>query len=228
MDRLAGQVWDDEFSQVRNPANAPRFRQAGGIQVITPKGSIAGQIPKQLPELLMMERGLPALQKATQLSDEVMELLDDEATLRGAKHFGATMYSVSHWAKFYTHHWYAVSKAYKFNLAESAEYKCCRDGVDETTVHIFQCTDRNEVHCEHCRKLTEFLADQWIPNGLLRLIEAGIDLALHSDNTHQGEAWDGDDKGNNEEKRVAQFLNDDEINMEYNAAFRQQTIIGWE
>ena len=95
--------------------------------MITLEGSIAGQIPKQLPELITTERGLTALQKATELSDEAMELLDDEATIRGAKHFGATMYSVAHWAKFYTHHWFRASKAYKFNIAESAECKCCRD-----------------------------------------------------------------------------------------------------
>ena len=51
--------------------------------------------------------------------------------------------------------------------------------------------------------------------------------ALQSDNTHQGEAWDGDEEGNVVEKRVAQLLNDDEISMEYKEAFRQQTIIGW-
>ena len=62
----------------------------------------------------------------------------------------------------------------------------------------------------------------------LHLIEVGIDLALQSDNIHQGEAWDGDEEGNNEEKRVAQLLNDDEINTEYKDAFRQQTVIGWE
>ena len=44
---------------------------------------------------------------------------------------------------------------------------------------------------------------------------------------HQGEAWDGDEDGNDEEKRVAQLLNDDEINLEYKEDFRQQTIIGW-
>ena len=176
----------------------------------------------------MIEHGLPALQKATQLSDEAMELLDDEASLRGAKHFGAAMYSVAHWAKFYTHHWYTASRACKFKQAESAECKCCRDGVDKTTAHIFQCTDRTDVHREHSRKLTELLADQQLPNGLLHLIEAGINLASLSYNTHQGEAWDGDDEGNEIEKRVAQLLNDDEINMEYKEAFRQQTIIGWE
>ena len=63
---------------------------------------------------------------------------------------------------------------------------------------------------------------------LLHIIEAGIDLALLSDNTHQGETWDGDDDGNEIEKRVAQLLNDDEINTEYKKAFRQQMIIGWE
>ncbi len=227
-DRLAGRAWGEEFSHVQNQANAPLFRHNGGIQVITSAGSIAGRIPKRLPELLTMERGLPALQKATQLTVKAMELLDNEATLRGAKHFGATMYSVSHWAKFYTHHWYTASKAYKFKLADSAECKCCSDGVGETTAHIFQCTDRNDVHRDHRRKLTELLAEQQIPNGLLHLIEAGIDLALHSDNTHQGEAWDGDEDGNDEEKRVAQLLNDDEINTEYKDAFRQQTVIGWE
>ena len=77
------------------------------------------------------------------------------------------------------------------------------------------------------QKLTELLADQQLPNGLLYLIEAGIDLALLSNNTHQGEAWDGDEEGNTEEKIVAQLLNNDEINMEYIEAFRQQTVIGW-
>ena len=38
--------------------------------------------------------------------------------------------------------------------------------------------------------------------------------------------WNGN--GNDEEKRVAQLLKDDEINLEYKEAFRQQTIIGWE
>ena len=126
--------------------------------MITSEGSIAGRISKRLPELLTMERGLPALQKATQLSDAAMELLDNEATLRGAKHFGATMYSVSHWVKFYTHHWYTANRACKFGQAESAECKCCIDGVTETTAHIFQCTDRNEVHLEHHQKLTALLA----------------------------------------------------------------------
>ena len=162
------------------------------------------------------------------MTDEAMTLLDDEATLRGAKHFGATMYSVSHWAKFDTHHWYTASRAYKFGQIDSAERKCCRDGVEETTAHIFQCPDRNEVHLEHHRKLTELLADQQLPNRLLHLIEAGIDLAFLSNNTHQGKAWDGDDEGNDEKKRVAQLLNNDEINLEYKEAFRQQTIIGWE
>ena len=45
----------------------------------------------RLPELLTTERGLPALQMATQLSDKAMELLDDEATLQGTRHFRATM-----------------------------------------------------------------------------------------------------------------------------------------
>ena len=175
-----------------------------------------------------MERGMPALQKATQMTDESMKLLNDEATLQGAKQFRATMYLVSHWTKFYTHRWYTASRAYKFSLAESAECQCCRDGFKETTAYIFQCPNRNEIHIEHSQKLTELLADQQILDRLLHLIEAGIDLALLSDNTHQGEAWDGDDEGNEIEKRVAQLLNDDEINMEYKEAFRQQMIIGWE
>ena len=196
--------------------------------MITSEGSIAERIPKRLPELLTTERGLLALQKAIQLSDKAMELLDGEATLGGAKHFRTTMYSVSHWAKFYTHHWYTASRACKIKQAESAECKCCRDGVNETTAHIFQCTDRNEVHLEHHQKLRALLADQQLPNRLLRIIELGINLALLSDNTHQGEHWDGDEEGNNIEKRVAQLLKDDEINMEYKEAFRQQTIIGWD
>ena len=108
------------------------------------------------------------------MTDEATKLLDDEAILQGAKHFGATMYLVSHQAKFYTHHWYMARRAYKFGLAESAECQCCRDGVKETTAHIFQCPNRNEIHLEHSRKLTELLTDQQIPNRLQHLIEAGL------------------------------------------------------
>ena len=61
---------------------------------------------------------MPALQKANQMTDEAMTFLDDEATLRGAKHFGATMYLVLHWAKFYTHHWYMASRAYKIGQVD--------------------------------------------------------------------------------------------------------------
>ena len=138
------------------------------------------------------------------------------------------MYLVSHWAKFYTHHWYTASRAYKFGLVDSAECQCCKDGVEETTAHIFQCPNRNEVHIEHRWKLTELMADQQLPNGVLHLIKVGIDLALLSGNTHHEETWDGDEEGNDEEKRVAQLLNNDEINMAYKEVFRQQTIIGWE
>ena len=74
---------------------------------------------------------MPALQKATQMTDKAMNLLDDEATIQGATHFGATMYLVLHWAKFYTHHWYMVSRANTFGQVDLAECKCCRDGVQE-------------------------------------------------------------------------------------------------
>ena len=76
-----------------------------------------------------------------------------------------------------------ASRAYKFGPAESAQCQCCRDGVEETTAHISQCPNRNEIHILHSRKLTELLADKQIPNELLHLIEAGIDLALLSDNS---------------------------------------------
>ena len=75
----------------------------------------------------------------------------------------------------------------------------------------------------------ELLADQhMIQNGLLHLIEVGIELALLSYNTHQVEARDGDEEGNVEENRVAQLLNNDEINLECKESFIQQMIIGWE
>ena len=69
------------------------------------------------------------------------------------------------------------------------------------------------------------MAEQWLPNGLLHLIEVGIDLVIQSDNTHKGEYWDGNDDGNEVQKKVAQLLNDDEINTGKDA-FRQQTVIG--
>ena len=160
MDQLAGRAWGEEFSHVQNQANAIRFRNAGDIQVITSTGSIAGRISKKFLELLTKERGMSALQKTTQMTDKAMKLLDDKATLQGAKHFGVRMYMVSHWANFYTHHWYTASRAYKFGQTESAECQCCRDGVEETTAHILQCTNRNEIHIKHSQKLMEVLADR--------------------------------------------------------------------
>ena len=70
------------------------------------------------------------------------------------------------------------------------------------------------------------MAKQQIPNGLLRLIEAGIDLVPQSNNTHQGEHCDRYGDVNKVVKRVAQLLNDNEINTEYKDAFRQQAVIG--
>ena len=81
VDRLAGRARGEEFSHIQNQENAIRFRHPGNIQVITSTGSIAGQILKRFPGLLTTERGTPALQKATQMTDEAMNLLDDEATL---------------------------------------------------------------------------------------------------------------------------------------------------
>ena len=119
-----------------------------------------------------------------------------------------------------------ASRVHKFSLADSAECQCCREGVEKTIAHIFQCPNRNEIHIDRRWKLMELLADQQIPNRLLYLLEAGIDLALTSSNTHQGEAWDGDVNGNEVEQRVAQLITDDNINGEYKEAFRQHTIIG--
>ena len=80
---------------------------------------------------------MSVLQKTTQMTYEAMRLIDDEATIQEAKHFGVTMYSIAHWAKFHTHHWYTASRAHKFDLADLAECQCCREGVEETAAHIF-------------------------------------------------------------------------------------------
>ena len=166
MDRLAGRAWSEEHNHKTNQANATHFRHADSFQVITSNGSITGRVPKRLSEILMMERGMPALQKTTQMTDEAMRLIDLEATIQGEKKIGATMYSIAHWAKFYTHHWYMASRSHKFGLADSAECQCCREGAEETTSHIFQCPNRDEIHIDHRWKLTELMADQQITNGL--------------------------------------------------------------
>ena len=111
--------------------NIPRPRN-GGISQGLPwcGGSRATRTSRSIPEMgLCFRHMMPALQKATQMTDKAIKFLDDEATLGGAKHFGVTMYSVSHWAKFYAHHWYTASRSYKFGLAESAECQFCRDRV---------------------------------------------------------------------------------------------------
>ena len=77
VDRLAGRAWGDKFRHVQNQANAIRYWHTGDIQVITSTGSIAGQISKRLSEILTTERGMPALQKATQMTDKAMKLLND-------------------------------------------------------------------------------------------------------------------------------------------------------
>ena len=88
VDQLEGRAWSKEHNHITNQANATRFRHAGSIQVIPSNGSIAGRILKRLPEILTMERGMPALQKTTQMTDEAMRLIDDETTIQGVKMFG--------------------------------------------------------------------------------------------------------------------------------------------
>ena len=80
-DRLTGQAWGDEFSYAQNQANAIQCWYTGDIQVITSTGSIAGWISRRLPELITTKRGMPALQKATEMTDKAMNLLDDKVTL---------------------------------------------------------------------------------------------------------------------------------------------------
>ena len=63
------------------------------------------------------------------------------------------------------------------------------------------------------------MAEQQQPNGHLRLIEAGIDLAQQSDNAHQREQWDSDADGNVVENRVAQLLHDDRSIMNIRTHF---------
>ena len=82
VDRLAGRAWSEEHNHKTNQANATHFRHADSFQVITSNGSITGRVPKRLSEILMMERGMPALQKTTQMTDEAMRLIDDEATIQ--------------------------------------------------------------------------------------------------------------------------------------------------
>ena len=77
--RQAGRAWSEEHNHITNQSNAPRFRHAGSIQVIASNGSIVGRISKRLPEILTTERGMPALQKTTQITDEATRLIDDEA-----------------------------------------------------------------------------------------------------------------------------------------------------
>ena len=72
------------------------------------------------------------------------------------------------------------------------------------------------------------MRDIEVPNYLLNLFEAGIELTLIDGDTHSGEDWNGNINGSTMDRTIWELLYDDTIPQQYKTVFQQQMKLGWE
>ena len=65
-----------------------------------------------------------------------------------------------------------------------------------------------EVHNEHNQIFVQQIRETEAPNHLLRLFEAGIELALINKDTHSSEDWIENPNGSMIEMTISELLND--------------------
>ena len=75
-------------------------------------------------------------------------------------------------------------------------------------IHILRCSSKNEVHTEYNQIFERHMREIEAPNCLLRLFEAGIELALINGDTHSGEDWNENPEGSMTKIAISELLND--------------------
>ena len=65
--------------------------------------------------------------------------------------------------------------------------RCCDEGKTETIRHVVHCKSRAMIGKKKMKQFTELIRQIEMPNGILKLLEGGIDLVLSGGETFRGE-----------------------------------------
>jgi len=109
----------------------------------------------------------------------------------------------------------------------SDQCRCCELNVVETMEHILQCPTRDPTHSTFFSKFLELMRDKEILNDIVRLFEAGINIAVLTPLRCSYDDTYTDDDDIMTDARVTKILTDETIREDRQEAFKQQTRMGW-
>jgi len=99
--------------------------------------------------------------------------------------------------------------------------------VAETTDHILQCPTRETVHSTFYTKFIALMREKKLPNDILELFDASIDIALFTPLRLSFDEAYIDAADIMTDERVTTILNSDKIRPDRREAFAEQTRMGW-
>ena len=145
-DKLTGKAWTSTPSTLMPPTTSPtndniaiRFTQCSSLQVLHKEKSISGNVARQLPIRVTINKGKEGMMKAAKYTSAQMRLVDYQAMNAGSNKFRGSPYARVHWAKHQGNHWFTEEKASKFGNMMLPTYRCCNEGKAETIQHAIQC-----------------------------------------------------------------------------------------
>ncbi len=193
-DELAERAWtptpSPSLTPTMNPTNnniAIKFTQCSSLQVLHKEKSISGNVARQLPRRITINKGKEGTITAIKYTSAQMSKIDYQAMNSGSRKFRSSPYARVHWAKHQGNQWYTEEKANKFEDSISATCRCCDKGKKESIRHVIQCKSRTTIHEKKLKQFTELMQQVEMPNDILKLMEGGIDLVLSGGETHRGE-----------------------------------------
>ena len=188
---------------------------------------MSGKIARRLADDINRRRGLQQLQKILRLEDEIFGLIDWESFGPATNTFTKTVSSRAHLCKHVSAHWFTEARAHKFDNLVSDRCQCCQLDVAETTDHILQCPTRDTVHSMFYTKFIELMQEQELPNDILELFDASIDIALFTPLRFSFDEDYIDAADIMMDERVTKILNNDNIRPDRREVFAQQKRMGW-
>ena len=234
-DELAGSSWKPTPSPSIPPTMSPtknniaiRFTQCSLLQVLHKEKSISGNVARQLPRRITINKGKERMMKEVKYTSAQMSLIDYQAMNTGSKKFRSSPYAQVHWAKHQGNQWYTEEKASKLDSMKSPKCRCYDKGKMETIRHVIQYKLRATIHDRKIKQFTELMRQVEMPNDILKLLEGGIDVVLSGGETYRGENWHDNDNIAQNDERIKTLLEDTSFREDAKEAFIQQMEMGWE
>ena len=225
-DHYADRAWRTPSRPHCSPI-AITFHHHHSLQIQVPSGSMSGKIARQLADDINTRRGLQQLQKVFHLDDDTFSTIDWKSFNTASTKYTKTTYSRAQFSKHIGGQWFTEARAHTYDHLASDKCRCCDDGKIESLEHILQCSSRKPIHQQYTTKFEEMMRDYEIPNDVLKMFEAGIDMALFPSARPLFDDDDSDMAELMEDERVTRFLNDEYIREDRREAFAQQTKLGW-